>query len=118
MMDPKVQEILVKVARYIETAQPVIDKNNEERSNFTKRATQAAGVLASRGVIDRRRVNAFIDKVAEDPSAIWDFVEKLASAVSADTMGSAVQTKSASAGADPFERAFFGIGSESTGMVD
>jgi len=75
--------------------------------------------LANRGLIDSRRVNEFIDKVAEDPAEVWTFVEKLASAVTVDSMGSAVQTKTASGGrVDPFEKAFFGIGAGDTGMVE
>lgn len=113
------QQIMVKVAEYIEATQPVIDKQNEQRIQFTKRATQAAGVLAHRGVIDSRRVNEFIDKVAEDPAAVWDFVEKLASAVTPDALGEAVREKVASGAAvDAFERVFFGLGTGNSGMVD
>ena len=118
-MDPKVQTIMEKTAAYIERTQPLLDGYNEKRSEFIKRATQAAGVLAHRGVIDQRRVNAFIDKVAENPSAVWEFVEKLAAAIPPDALGEAVRTKVASgAKVDAGERAFFGIGAENTGMVD
>ena len=113
------KDMMVKIAEYIEKTQPVIDTFNEQRSAFVKRATQAAGVLAHRGVIDSRRVNEFVDKVAEDPSRVWEFVEKLAAAVPVDAMGEAVRTKIASGGkVCPFEKAFFGIGAEDTGMVD
>jgi hypothetical protein len=118
-MDKTLQELTTKIADYIERTQPLIDSQNEQRSNFVKRATQAAGVLAHRGVIDARRVNEFIDKVAADPSAVWEFVEKLAAALPTDNLGEAVQQKVASgAKVDAFERIFFGRGAEKSGMVD
>jgi len=118
-MDKTVQEMMSKVAAYIEQTQPLIDQHNEQRSSFVKRATQAAGVLAHRGVINPNRVNDFIDKVAEDPSLVWAFVEKLAATVSADAMGQAVREKMASGKpVDPFERAFFGVGEGQSGMVE
>jgi len=118
-MDQKVQQILMKVASYIASTQPIIDKHNEERINFTKRATQTAGVLANRGIIGANQVNTFIDKVAADPTEILGFVEKLASIVSADALGSAVQTKAASGGStDPWELAFFPGLRGNSGMVE
>lgn len=118
-MDKTVQEIMSKVAAYIETTQPLIDAQNEQRSSFVKRATQAAGVLAHRGVIDPSRVNTFIDKVAADPTSIWEFIEKLAAIVPVDALGEAVREKVASGEkVCPFERMFFGVGAEKSGMVD
>lgn len=119
-MDPKQQQLLEKVAEYIEVTQTRIDKDNESRSRFTKRATQAAGVLANRGVIDRSRVNDFIDKVAADPTQVWDLVEKMASAMAPDSLGEASVHKTAEAArdVDPFERVFFGAGAPTSGMVD
>jgi hypothetical protein len=118
-MDTVTKELLVKTASYIERTQPLLDAQNEQRNTFTKRATQAAGVLAHRGIIDARRVNEFVDKVAADPTAVWEFVEKLAAVVPVDTWGEAVRQKVASSGkVDPFERIFFGIGAEVSGMVD
>lgn len=118
-MDKTTTALMQKVATYIETTQPVIDAQNEQRKEFTKRATQAAGVLAHRGIIDSRRVNDFIDKVAADPTAVWDFIEKLALAVTPDMLGEAVREKVAAGGkVDAFERVYFGIGAENTGMVE
>ena len=118
-MDKVTQELTQKVAAYIEQTQPQLDRFIEARSDFVKRATQAAGVLANRGVIDARKVNEFVDQVAENPAAVWEFVEKLASAMPADALGEAVQSKIASGQKlDPFERMFFGHGTENTGMVD
>lgn len=111
--------LMEKIATYIERTQPLLDQYNEQRSVFTKRATQAAGVLAHRGVIDPRNVNAFIDKVAEDPASVWAFIEKLAAAVTPDALGEGVRTKAASGVRyDAFERALFGLGTEDAGMVE
>jgi hypothetical protein len=118
-MDNTVKELMMKTAAYIERTQPLIDKQNEQRNAFVKRATQAAGVLVHRGVIDRRNANEFVDKVAADPQSVWEFVEKLAATVPVDSLGEGVQRKIASgAKVDAFERVFFGIGAEDTGMVD
>lgn len=118
-MDKTTTEIMAKVAAYIESTQPLIDSHNEQQSAFVKRATQAAGVLAHRGVIDSRRVNEFVDKVASDPAAVWELVEKLAAIIPVDALGEAVREKVASGKKiDPFERVFFGIGAENSGMVD
>ena len=118
-MDKVTQELTQKVAAYIEHTQPKLDRFTEAHSEFVKRATQAAGVLANRGVIDARTVNAFIDKVAENPAEVWAFVEKLASAMPADSLGEAVQSKMASGQKlDPFERILFGHTAGNSGMVD
>ncbi len=111
-------DLMAKTAAYIERTQPLIDEANEQRSAFTKRATQAAGVLAHHGVIDKRRVNDFIDKVASDPSSVWAFVEKLATAIPVDSLVEAVQTKvAAGSKLDAFELEFFGQPGNS-GMFD
>jgi hypothetical protein len=106
-MDAQVEQILTKTAGYIEVTQPIIDQQNENRAQFVKRATQVAGVLASRGLIARDKANAFVDKVAADESGteVWDLVEKLAEFISADELGEASE-KTAAAGQklDPFER--------------
>lgn len=108
-----------KIASYIERTQPLIDAHAEERSTFIKRATQAAGVLAHRGVIDPKHVNDFIDKVAEDPASVWAFVEKLASAVASDSLGDVSSEKTAGeAKVDPWVKAFFPQVGSSNGMVE
>ena len=119
-MDPQIKNILEKSAAYIERTQPLLDKQNEEKSAFVQRATKAAGVLASRGVLGQRDVNALVDKVAASPASVWDVVEKLAHMVGADTLGEVGREKVASAPeACPFERRFFGVNNDqSNGMVD
>jgi len=95
-----------KVAAYIEMTQPVIDKYNENRMLFVKKANQVAGVLANRGIIAHDKVNAFVDKVAGDESGVevWNLVEKLAEVVSSDTLGEASQLVVKVAKLDPFEK--------------
>ncbi len=98
---------LEKVAAYIEMTQPLIDKQNENRNLFLKKANQVAGVLASRGIISHDKVNAFVDKIAADESGVevWNLVEKLAEVVSSDTLGEASKLAVKSANVkDPFER--------------
>ena len=116
---------LEKVAKYIAETQPQIDQYNENRNLFIKRAYQAAGVLANRGLIQRDKVNAFVDKIAEDASGteVWDLVEKLAEHFPVEELGEAAE-KAASAGAnlDAFEKwALFGdprAEAQTPGLVD
>jgi len=117
-MDETVKTIMVKTAEYIEKTQPIIDAELIKKAEFVKRATQAAGVLAHHGVIDRRRVDEFVDKVAESPASIWDFVEKLAASISADGLGEGVMHKSASDSRDAFERVFFPEYSNHSGTIE
>lgn len=103
-------ETLKKVASYVETAQSEIDNNNENRQTYIKRATQAAGVLANRGIISQDSVNSFVDKIASDETGteVWNLVEKLASALQPEDFGNAEKI---AAGPDlgPFEKlALFG----------
>jgi hypothetical protein len=88
-MSDIVEQTLQKTAQYIEQTQTVIDQYNENRTKFVKKATQVAGVLANRGLIGRDKVDAFVDKVAEDESGteVWNLVEKLAEFISADELG-------------------------------
>lgn len=60
----------------------------EARASFNKKAAHAAKVLAGCGAIGNDKVDEFVNKVAEDPSGVWDFVEKMAESISAPTLGS------------------------------
>ena len=117
--------ILPKVAQYIEKVQPLLDQHNENRNRFVKRAQQAAGVLVSRGLLSRDKVDGFVDKVAADETgaAVWDLVEKLANCIPSEDIGETVTEKFASgADLDPFEKlALFGDARaevSTPGMVD
>ena len=59
------------------------------RESFNKKAAHAAKVLAGCGAIGDDKVDEFINKVAEDPSGVWDFIEKMAENFSAPTLGEA-----------------------------
>lgn len=69
------------------SAEEKIKMFDEGRAAFIKKATHAAKVLAGRGAIDNDKVNEFVDKVAEDPSSVWEVVEKMAETISAPTLG-------------------------------
>ena len=122
-MDTTIQ-VLKKTADYIEQAQPLIDQYNELRIDFAKRAEHAAQVLARHGIITGDKVDAFAKQAAAEPTKVWDFVEKLALALSADSLGGGTQEKLAASGKDydAFERlVLFGDSKSSgaqSGMVD
>ena len=100
-------------------AERKIEDFGKVRAGFAKRATEAAKVLAERGVIDSDNVNTFVDKVAEDVNSVWDTVEKLAEMVSAPTLGGVSQVETPRAADDPFIREFLtGNSSRGNGYID
>jgi len=120
-MDPSIKTLLVKTAEYVERTQPLLDQRNVERKDFVEKATKAASVLASRGVLGKNAVAGFVDKVAASPATVWDVVEKLATLVGVDTMGEVGREKVASETElqDPFVARYFGTNnSHASGMVD
>lgn len=88
------------------------------RECFNKKAAHAAKVLAGCGAIGNDKVDEFVNKVAEDPSGIWDFVEKMAESLSAPTLGSASESFSSHRVDDPWSRLVFGECQGSKGYVD
>lgn len=111
----------VMQAEKLAAAEKKIEDFGKARAGFAKRATEAAKVLAERGVINSDNVNTFVDKVAEDINSVWDTVEKLAEMVSAPTLGGVSQITSTRAAADedPFIREFLsGNGNRGNGYVD
>lgn len=113
------EEILRKAAEYVKTAQPQLDAYKAQRDTFVKGASAAAKVLADQGLITRDSIDVFVEKVAEDPSSIWGFVEKLASSFTADSLGSEApaEIKSASSVIDPWEARLFPELSSRSGQV-
>lgn len=98
---------LNKVAEYIATTQPEIDRQNALDARFNKRAAQVSGVLVDRGIIQSSKADLFLQKVAEDPVKALDMIVKLAHLVGPDEMGGeAGDVKTASVGtvSDPFDR--------------
>ena len=110
-----------KAVQYIEETEPKLEKLAEaeaKKSAFVERATKAASVLVERGLLPKTNESAFIDKVAEAPELIFDYVEKLAGEIGPDSLGAASNEKIAlSTGDDPFERIFFPRGGN-TGTID
>lgn len=86
------------------------------RESFNKKAAHAAKVLAGCGAIGDDKVDEFINKVAEDPSGIWDFIEKMAENFSAPTLGEA-SGFAASRSVDPWLK-LLGGGCRGAGYVD
>ena len=109
----------VMQAEKLAAAEKKIEDFGKTRAGFAKRATEAAKVLAERGVIDSDNVNTFVDKVAEDMNSVWDTVEKLAEMVSAPTLGGVSQVESPRAADDPFIREFLsGNSVRGNGYID
>lgn len=102
------EDIMRKAAEYVKIVQPQLDAYKAQRATFVKGASGAAKVLADQGLIARESQDVFVQKVAEDPSSIWGFLEKLASSVTADSLGSGAPAgiKSASS-VDPWEARLF-----------
>ena len=86
------------------------------RESFNKKAAHAAKVLAGCGAIGDDKVDEFINKVAEDPSGVWDFVEEMAENFSAPTLGEA-SGFAASRSVDPWLK-LLGGGCRGAGYVD
>ena len=89
----------------------------EARECFNKKAAHAAKVLAGCGAIENDKVDEFVNKVAEDPSGVWDFVEKMAECISAPTLGKASDFSSSRRVDDPWSRLVFGE-CQGSGYVD
>ena len=90
----------------------------EARECFNKKAAHAAKVLAGCGAIGNDKVDEFVNKVAEDPSGVWDLVEKMAENFSAPTLGEASESFSSRSVDDPWLKAIYGGRRGSNGYVD
>ena len=105
-MDAKFDVIMKKMAEYIENTQVEIDKHNEAREAYLKRAHQIGGVLANKGLIAKDKVNAFVDKAAEneDGTEVWNLVEKLANSLPVEELGKISEVAAPGVKLDPFEK--------------
>ena len=127
-MDKDYDTLAEKVAEYIGVVQPQLDElehlrksASERKAGFAKRATEALSSLVNEGLLSRNDVSAWIDKSAEDPSSVWDLVEKVAATVKPADLGHRSDEKTASATPqDPWEREFGGYSNNSAdnGMID
>ena len=89
----------------------------EARECFNKKAAHAAKVLAGCGAIGNDKVDEFVSKVAEDPSGVWELVEKMAENFSAPTLGEPSDIVSSRSVDDPWSMLVFGT-SRGSGYVD
>lgn len=89
----------------------------EARECFNKKAAHAAKVLAGCGAIGNDKVDEFVNKVAEDPSGVWDLVEKMAENFSAPTLGGASDFSPSRGVDDPWSRVILGE-TQGSGYVD
>ena len=100
-----IDNILQKTAEYIELTQSVIDRQNEKRNTFLKRAGEASEKLVEHGLIRKDQRETLINKLAADESEVWGLVEKLASSVLVDGLGKASSIEVADhSNLDAFER--------------
>ena len=111
-------EKLAEAEAVIGEKQKKIDDFVGARESFNKKAAHAAKVLAGCGAIGNDKVDEFVNKVAEDPSGVWDLVEKMAENFSAPTLGEASESFSSRSVDDPWSRLVFGSGRGSNGYVD
>ena len=95
-----------------------LDNFVDARECFNKKAAHAAKVLAGCGAIENDKVDEFVNKVAEDPSGVWDLVEQMADNLSAPTLGGASESFSSRSVDDPWSRLVFGGRQGSNGYVD
>lgn len=114
------EELLQKAAAYVKVAQPQLDAFKQQHEVFSKRASEAAKVLADNGLIARESVDLFAKQAAEDPASVWGFVEKLAESFTADSLGSGApaDVKTASSEVDPWEARLFPELHQNNGQVE
>ena len=112
VVQPQNDELKAKVASLtseLASANEKVASADGKSEAFVKRASQAAEVLSSRGLLEKSEVGPFVDKIAEDHSNVWELVEKLAGAIHADNLGDKSQEKLESAtSGDPWYDAYFG----------
>ena len=89
----------------------------EARECFNKKAAHAAKVLAGCGAIGNDDVDEFVNRVAEDPSEVWDVVEKMAENFSAPTLGETSDFASSRSVEDPWLKLVLGE-RQGSGYVD
>ena len=107
MSKEQVNAIMAKSAEYVAKTQPQLDKLASDNHKFEERAIKTAAILANRGVIAFDKVDTFAEKLAEDKTVALDYLEKVASVSSVDSLGGpadASLAKVAEDKSDPFQR--------------
>jgi hypothetical protein len=102
------EDIAKEAAAYVAETQPLLDKQAAAQQAWNEQAMKTAAVLAHRGLITQNKVNAFADKLAEDPRCALTFLEKLARSVGPDDLGTPSEKTAAvvDGNMDPFVREF------------
>lgn len=131
-MDKDFDTLAEKVAEYIGTVQPQLDRipaleakisefqkqaeaEKSAKADFAKKATMALGALAKAGLISQNDVTPMVEKSAEDPSYVWGLMEKIAGSVGPQTLGSKSRVAVSGDNVDPWVREFCNY-SDSSGM--
>jgi type II secretory pathway component PulM len=135
-MDKDFDILARKVAEYIGTVQPQLDRISDleakvsmyqkkaeasvvAQADFVKRATEALTTLADSGIISKNDINHLVEKSAEDASTVWGLVEKMAMAMGPEAIGSKSHVTMATADVDPFMREFSNYNENTTyGIID
>lgn len=110
MVDSYTKQLEEKVASYVATVQPELEKLAEVRRNereFVKRASHSVGVLVGLGLVAREDASKMIDKIASDHSQVFGILESLATDVRASRMGTTSNEKSADSNTDPSMQVWF-----------
>jgi hypothetical protein len=84
--EAEIEELGQKTAEYIESTQPLLDKQAAAQQRFEKRATEVAGVLVDRGIIPPAESALLVEKLAEDSTRALDLVARLARMVGPDRL--------------------------------
>lgn len=94
-----VKDALEKAAAYVETTQPLLDKQAAERNNYVAEVSRATQALADLGAIDPSKRSALCDKIASDPAECARFLVALAEKSAAPrSLGSAAHVKPENSG--------------------
>ena len=110
--DKYVKALETGIVEYISAAQPRLDKLAEAQRNdaeFVKRASQTIGMLAGMGIVAKSDVNQVVDKIAEDHTKVFDILEKIASSVSAESIGSKSNEQEMPEAVDPRDQVFLDV---------
>lgn len=98
------RELEVKVANYIATVQPELDRLEDLRRKereFVKRASQSVGTLVGLGLVAKEDASGLVDKIAEDYTQAFEVLEHIAVNSQAGRMGYRSEEKSADSQIDP-----------------
>lgn len=121
-------DILSKVADYIGKVQPAVESKEAFEKSFQAEATKVAAVLADRNVISHAESAKLVEKLAENPLAVFNLVRNVSKApaeqFAASADGVVDKTASAPEELDAFDRLAIygdpnaGVRRAHTGMID